>query len=359
WVTPSALSDEARNLRAQRVALAAQPLNLALALEVAEGYARLGQSESDPRYYAYARSALSPWWENPDPPLSVLLLRAQILQAGHEFAAALADLDRVLAADPRNPQARLTRALLLQTRGDFENAGRACVGLFGVVSPLSLTTCAAGAGAMTGKAEKSASLLERAVRDPGAASVDERLWALTVLGEISAQAGRPAEAERAFQKALSLGWRSVYLLAAFSDFLLDQGRFAEAAEFLKDETRSDALLLRLAIAEQATGLPKAAEHRQILESRFGTLRLRGEKIHGREEARFALHVLADSKRALALARENWETQREPADVRIFLEAAAASKKIGAATPVLNWIRRSGFKDARIASVLKQFGGKHP
>jgi hypothetical protein len=63
-------------------------------------------------------------------------------------------------------------------------------------------------------------------------------------------AGRPAAAELAYRQALAAE-RSGYLLLAYSDFLLRNGRASEVAPLLANEARSDAVLLRLAMA--ATG----------------------------------------------------------------------------------------------------------
>ena len=53
-----------------------------------------------------------------------------------------------------------------------------------------------------------------------------------------------------------------------------------------------------------------------------------KKLHGREQAMFALFVEEAPARALALARGNVEQQREPLDLLLLAEAAQAR----AATP---------------------------
>ena len=58
-------------------------------------------------------------------------------------------------------------------------------------------------------------------------------------------------------------------------------------------------------------------------ARYDDSRLRGDTVHRREEARFVLGVKHDARGALALARGNWEVQREPWDLRVFLAAALA------------------------------------
>ena len=51
--------------------------------------------------------------------------------------------------------------------------------------------------------------------------------------------------------------------------------------------------------------------------------------------------------AVALARDNHAVQREPRDARILLEAAIAAKDSASAEPARDWLRTSGFEDARL------------
>jgi len=74
---------------------------------------------------------------------------------------------------------------------------------------------------------------------------------MTTLAEMAARLGYVAKAGEHFQQAISAGPSHVYLLGAYSDFLLDQERFSEVITLLHDKTRVDTLLLRLALAERA------------------------------------------------------------------------------------------------------------
>ena len=74
---------------------------------------------------------------------------------------------------------------------------------------------------------------------------------LTRLAEFSLVLGERDRAERHFKEALALGVNDQFLLAAYADFLLDHGRPADVVALLEDWTRSDVLLLRLALAEKA------------------------------------------------------------------------------------------------------------
>ena len=90
--------------------------------------------------------------------------------------------------------------------------------------------------------------------------------------------------------------------------------------------RADPLLLRYALALQAQHSKELPAQVEQLRDRFAASRLRGDRVHLREEARFTLHLLNAPQAALKLAQENWQVQKEPADVRILLEAALAARR---------------------------------
>ena len=76
-------------------------------------------------------------------------------------------------------------------------------------------------------------------------------------------------------------------------------------------------------------------------------RRRGDPVHQREEARFVLAVAGDPARALRLAAQNWTIQREPADARVLLEAAAKAGRPDAAAPALAWLAETGCEWPRL------------
>jgi hypothetical protein len=142
-----------------------------------------------------------------------------------------------------------------------------------------------------------------------------------------------------------------YLLAAYADFLLDRGRAAEVVRRLKDKGRIDALLLRYAIALKAIRSPDAAAQAEVLRARFDAAMLRGDSVHQREQARFELALRNDPQAAVRLARSNWAVQKEPADLRILAEAAAASGDREAAQLALDWVATTGLEDQTITAPL--------
>lgn len=337
-------------LRRARDELRRDPANLALALAYARGALEEARRVSDPRYAGFAQGALSPWWTSPRPPEPVLVLRATIRQYFHDFPAALEDLEAALSLDPADGQAWVTLAAIRQVRGEPEQARAACAPLLRLSSALVAATCIASANGLAGDLGRSTPLL-RAVLDrakDGAAG--ERAWALAALAEMEARSGDAVRAEADFHAALAAATPDAWLLGAWADFLLDRGREAEVIELLRDSTRADGLLLRLAIAEKRAGAPQAATHVEMLRDRFAASRLRGDAAHRREEARFALELLHDEKAALELSRANWEVQREPADARILLEAALAAGDAAAARPVVQLLDRTHLEDLKLAEL---------
>jgi Tfp pilus assembly protein PilF len=341
-----------RELRQLRRELARDPENLVLATRVARGYIQRARAEADPRYLGYAQAALAPWWGAGSPAV-VLVLRATIRQSLHDFPNALADLSAALEIDPRNAQAWLTRATIRQVRGEFGEALESCRPLERLAGELVATACWAGAAGMSGHSEASYERLRETLARQRAASPGVRQWVLTSLAEMAERQGKSRLAEAHFKEALATHEPDAYLKGAYADFLLDEERHTEVAALLRNELRADTLLLRLTLAEQKLGLARASEHVEALKARFTASRMRGDSLHRREEARFALHVLRAPNEALRLALENWSVHREPWDARIFLEAALAAGNPGAARPVLDWLRANRVQDVRLAALAQQ------
>jgi predicted Zn-dependent protease len=180
-----------------------------------------------------------------------------------------------------------------------------------------------------------------------------RAWALSTLAEIAGRLGRDDEAARLFRRVLALDPEDAYSLAAYADLLLDEGRANEALGLLAGRTDNDNLLLRMVLAESALGDPHAGPHADLLAARYDASRLRGDTVHRREEARFVLRVRHDARGALALARPNWDVQREPWDVRVLLEAALASGDVAAAAPALAFLDDNHLEDPRIRALAQR------
>ncbi|MCE3263829.1 MAG: hypothetical protein K0R43_2908 [Pseudoduganella sp.] len=341
-----------------RQRLAAAPRDAALAAAAAQGYIAHGRATADPRYFGYAQAALAPWWHEGAAPPAIRLLRATLLQANHRFDAAMRDLEAVTREEPSNAQAWLTLATLQVVRGAPEAALRSCARLSALASPLVSATCLANARAGAGQLAASERLLALAVARSAGEAPAVRSWSLTLLAELSARRGEWASAEARFRRALAEAPGDSYLLGAFADLLLDQGRHAQVLALLAPQRRSDGLLLRYALALKGQGGDGAALAAAIaeLQSRFNAARRRGENIHQREQARFELALRGNARAALCLAQSNWRAQKEGADLRVLLEAAAVLRQPAAAREALAWRRRLGMEDAAIDALARKLEG---
>lgn len=354
---PARASDpQAQELREMRRQLAANPRNADAAVRLAQRYFGLTGAEGDPRYIGYAQAALAPWWNEPEPPPEVRVMRAKLRQFNHEFEAAVADLSGAARQDPSLGEAWSWLAAIALVQARYSDARAACERVAPLATPVIAVACTAAIDAITGQAASAADRLRRVLAAHPQADADEKLWALTRLAETEWRRGRTAEAEDAFRQALGLKLADGYLLAAYADFLLDQGRPAEVLTLLKDQQRSDLLLLRLALAARAAQSPLAVAYARELRERFAAARLRGDTTHQKEEARFALAIDDQPRRAVELATANFRIQREPADARVLLEAAVAARDPGAAEPVLRWMSDSRIESVALASLAQRLKG---
>ncbi len=85
--------------------------------------------------------------------------------------------------------------------------------------------------------------------------------------------------------------------------------------------------------------------------------MRGDFVHQREEAQFTLHLLHQPREALQLAQTNWQVQHEPADVRVFFEAALAAGDSTAVSPALDFIRTNHLEDVQIKRLAQKLNPK--
>jgi tetratricopeptide (TPR) repeat protein len=337
-----ATARELAGLRAAVIRAAKEvPADPLPATRLAARYYDLAIARGDPRYIGYAEAVMAPFAKSRSP--EVLAIRGQLRQSRHDFDGALADFAGALEADPQFASAHAWRGAIYLVQANYAAARQECDALLALDHATLYGGCIGLLLTYSGQMEAGSAALQRALdetRDAG-----NRLWLLTRLGEVAAWRGQPEEAEKHYRAALALGLDDGYLLAAWSDFLLDQQRPAEVVKRLAGWEASDGLLLRLALAETALKQPAAKAHVQALADRFAAAKVRGDTTHRAEEARYLLHLAGDPAAALAVAVANYQVQREPRDARVLLEASIATKDAGAAQPARDWLRSSGFEDA--------------
>lgn len=329
------------------------PRDLQSAVAQASSDIESARSTGDPRYLGYAQSALGRWWSATDAPLPVILLRAQIHQHNHAFEAALADLDRTLALDPRNAQARLTRAAIHQVQGNYAAAAMDCRSLALLVEPLVTVDCMSRLSSVRGDARRAyEKLLAMRDRVEDLEPRQRREIELT-LADISRRLGDNPAARQHYDRALTATDADAYTLLTFADFLLEQREYDPVLALFERYPDYADLLLRAALASRATNTANAGQLSQRLRDQFTAHQRRGDFVPSRDYARFLLNVDGNASAALDAALTNWKSQREPADALIVVRSAIAAGRSEASAPVVTFVREHGLEDVRLTQLLTQ------
>jgi tetratricopeptide (TPR) repeat protein len=351
---------ELERLAPLRAAVVAQPTDLEAALALATGYIGIGRRNSDPRFIAYAQSTLRPWLAQPSPPEHALVLQATALQYLHQFDAALSLLERALSREPLDAQAWLTRASLLELRGDYAAAQRACARLVRSADEFTALTCLASVAGRSGQLAASYAALRASGGPDPRLPAPLRAWRLSVQAEMAERLGDDRTAEAYLREALRAAGDDPYLKAACADLLLRTGRPREVLALLAGDESQDPLLLRLAIAAHRLGVTPRAEHLgQLYEERLRASERDRDDTHQREQALYLLDVREDSRAALQAARRNWRMQREPADVRVYARAAARARAADDEAALARWLAHSHYEDRTLGATHAAAAGSAP
>lgn len=314
-----------------------------------------GRASGDPRTLGYAESMLAAWPADArDTPVEALVLHATIAQSRHAFARARELLDRAVAhgapGDPAVAQALLTRASIAQVTGDFVAARADCVRVV-AVAPDVAAICAASVDLVAGDTSSSIRVLRfAAARTSGPV----RAWALALLAQAHEQRGERGPAATAYQAALAAGDDLVTRLA-YADFLLAERSGAAVTALLQDAPPTDGVVLRQWRGARLQRLNDAWVFEDRLRARLADARERGDGsdlLHARDWAQFELER-GNAAEALRLAHANWRDQREPADLLVLAQAAAAARDARAREEVRGWLARTKLQDVRILAALEE------
>lgn len=351
-VLPAAAGSARSEERRQRQQLAKTPRDAGLALVVARRDLARAHELGDPRFAGMAMAAIDGWRNDAQAPADVMLMRATLQQYGHEFDAAAATLQRLLARPGApQPQAWLTLATVRRVQGRYADSDVACREVARAGSALHASACLAENAALRGDVERARVSLDGLLATPRLAA-GTRAWLLTTLAELEQRAARPAAADAAFRAALQAN-PDDYTRLAYADFLIEQRRAAQVPAVLKGQPRSDAVLLRLAIAGAQARAPGAAADIAEMRERIASANERpdAKRLHGREQAMFALWIDGAVDRALELARNNVAQQREPLDLLVFAQAAFRAGQASAREEARRMVDTIGLRDERIRELL--------
>jgi tetratricopeptide (TPR) repeat protein len=327
----------------------AQPESEDTVLALASAYLDRARSLREPRYFGRAEALLAPRALAAGAGADVRRLHAGTLQHRHAFAEATALLDALIRENPRDGHSRLQRASIRLTQGDFAGAREDCSQLVTVRGSLASTgyACLAQALAGSGELQRARVLLDSVPLHSPAFEPSARAYLLATRAELRERAGDLAGATADYREASQLAPHDDSIRAAWSDVLRAAGDDDEAREPLDVANPGLALLVRRVAVEQ--GGERAMLERRARE--WLALEIaRGDATHDREAALLAL-ARDDAAGALIVARRNFDTQRELADVRVLARAIARTGDRDARRRLEDWLRSTNYQDAITRDIL--------
>lgn len=265
-----------------------------------------------------------------------LRARAFSAQHRHDFDQARALLGQVLAREPGDGGALLSRAQVNIVQGHLNQARSDCAVLALRVDADLGIVCTAALQLRMGDYPSAARLADRWLSSEGGDPGLTR-FVLMMRGDIASRLAEP-DATRWFERALALDPGDVRTRLAFARHLRRVQQPREALAMLATATESDTVLLQRALAARESGSTDAAVLSDRLGKRFQLARQTGSATELRDEAEYHLALRNDAARGLQLALENFRTQRDREDQELLQSAARAAKRPNALVGMTAWAK---------------------
>lgn len=274
-----------------------------------------------------------------------LLLRAYIAQHQHDYAQALALLDRLLLRRPRDAVARHVRVDVWLAQGEIRRAATECAALALGLDGLRGTLCTAALAARRGQTSAAQSVLRPLLDDSTLAAPLQR-YAWCLAGDVALQAGDLVGAESAWEGALARDPADPGARLRLLRLWRAQGRLERIDSLLVDMPESDAVLMERAWLARARGqMQQAQAIAARLEARFQEAEWAGSGLELADWARWRAEWQRDLNGALALAKRNFETQRSESDERLLRDLAEVLDDRVALSALNDWRRSQGLPES--------------
>ncbi|MBK8971429.1 MAG: hypothetical protein IPM37_08735 [Hahellaceae bacterium] len=281
----------------------------------------------------------------------IQLLRAQLNQRLHRFEQARNDLESLEQNPAFAHEAGLQRLAVALATGHLDEAKAACGRLNSQLNPSLYHLCDANVDARAGHLEHAwhlgRELLANKHQD---LTVGSRHWLLTSLAEWAEQRGQE-DPRPWWQAAYLIAPEDTYTRAGLARTALAQQDFPMALRLTEGQENLDTLLVIRTIAARLSAHPDADTLTRKTLQRLQEAEWRGEVLHARDFARFLLHLGGSPQKALALARANWSSQKEPLDARILAQAAVGAHSIDDLDTLRDWVQQTGLEDAPLSRLL--------
>lgn len=290
------------------------------------------------RYYGRANALLKPLLLAAPNDLELKFYSATVLQHYHEFEQAQQLLSQILQLQPDHVAAWLMKANIHLVQADLVAAKRACLQILGHGSLLLSTACVLEVNAEKGDVVESYQQLQRVVNMAGDIPREQHVWLKQILADLAQRQQLPEQALEHLSD-FPLDQAPVSYLALWADIHLEQKQGNIVLEklgpiVLVSDSFDDALLLRLALAEQAGNSVNNLDKQvwqQRLSQRIEIRLQRNDTAHAADIARYYLDIAPDPIKALHWAKINWQQAKLGPDKRILKRAMAAEAALKSST----------------------------
>lgn len=255
--------------------------------------------------------------------LDYLLFYADLQQQQHHFDDALQALSKIFLSAPNHLQASLMAARIHLAQHQPKLAQQACNRLWQHELFL-FSVCSYEAAGRAGNWAQSYTQLQKLwQRQTLTPELD--IWLRGILAEHAEQLQLPADAQQWLAPVLQMAPTSLWL--KWADLSLQLGEAQLVYQRLTEKQQqyplSDGLLLRLALAERQLG--DSAFYNTVLTERMDVRLARGDTEHAADLAHYFLRLKNDAKAALHWATINYQTAKEPDDIRLLVLSESAVK----------------------------------
>lgn len=286
------------------------------------------------RYYGRANALLKPLLaENPND-VELQFYSATILQHHHQFDQAQKLLNQIVKLQPNNVSAWLMKANIHMVEGNLAEAKKACLNLLGKTSLVISSICALEVNAEQGQVEQSYKQLKSVVKLAGDMPLAQNVWANQILADL---AQRQQLSQNAIEhlSGFPLKKAPVSYLVLWADIHLSQQQEDTVLEtlgpiVLASDSFDDALLLRLALAEQTLNANSTLAKNLLnsgwkkrLSQRIEIRLQRNDTAHAADIARYYLDIQPNPLKALHWAKINWQQAKRGSDKRLLERAQLA------------------------------------
>ena len=278
--------------------------------------------------YGLAQTTLSPWVSGNFSNALLWVTWARIQQQKHDFTGALESLEKAIALEPSNINAHLivARTHIIQQRYDL--AKQACGAIIRTGDLLTSSVCNLEVTSHQGSLAGSYSSLKKLAS--GLRQNDSKTpWVNANLADMAARQGLWQESEEWLETIYTE--YDLSTLIEWADVKLELEKYREVTTILSAVVKrvpssEDAILIRLALAEQHLDDDLTPSWKQQVKERVALREQREDFYHANDLAIFYLDLEPNPEKALQWAEINWQHAREYKDEALLMRAREMSSE---------------------------------